>query len=283
MSTEKGCLYLVGTPIGNLEDMTARALRILGEADVVACEDTRRTLQLLNHFSLAKRVVSYHEHNSRTAGQRLVAELLEGRSVALVTDAGMPVVSDPGADLVALATSAGCSVTVVPGPCAVSSALALSGLAGNRYAFEGFLPREGKPRRLALEALRTERRTIVLYEAPHRLLRTLNDLLEHLGDRQTALCKDMTKLFERVDRVRLSEAIALFADADPRGEYALVVEGAQESEVAQTPDFTAFSAEEHVRMYMAQGLSKKEAVKRAAHDRGVPRNEIYALVIDMDL
>ncbi len=281
MTTEQGCLYLVGTPIGNLEDVTARALRTLAEADVVACEDTRRTLQLLNHFNLTKRVVSYHEHNSRAAGQRLLSWLLEGKTVALVTDAGMPVISDPGADLVALAAEAGCPVTVVPGPCAVSSALALSAMAGGRYAFEGFLPREGKPRRLALEALAREERTIVLYEAPHRLVRTLSDLLGHLGDRQVAVCKDMTKLFERVDRVTLSQAIALFESQEPRGEYALVVAGAP-AEAAGPADWEALSVPDHVRRAMAEGLSKKDAIKRVAHERGVPKNDVYALVIDID-
>ena len=272
-------LYLVGTPIGNLEDISARALRILGEVDLIAAEDTRRTLQLLNHFGIAKPIVSYHEHNNRTAGARLLEALAQGKSVALVSDAGMPVVSDPGAELVAAAAQAGVAITVIPGPCAVSSALALSGMAGGRYAFEGFLPREGKPRRLAIEALKTEQRTIVLYEAPHRLLKTLKDLLQALGDRHVAVCKDITKFYERVDRLTLSEAISHFEQTEPRGEYAVVLEGGTaEQQNAETEQLTP---EEHLLRYLRQGMPKRDAVKLVAKERGVPKNEIYTIALDI--
>lgn len=273
----KGTLYLIGTPIGNLEDLTLRAARILGEADLVAAEDTRRTLKLMNHLKLSKPVVSYHEHNCREAGRRLLDALLDGKSVALASDAGMPVVSDPGAELVAAASEAGCPVTVVPGPCAVSSALALSGFDGSRFAFEGFLPRDGKPRRLALDALARETRTIVLYEAPHRLLKTLKDLLTVLGDRDSAVCNDITKFHERTDRLKLSAAVTLFEAEEPRGEYALVIKGAE----PMKPSYDNISVEEHVQRYIDQGMTKKDAVKQAAKDRGVTKNEIYSVVLDM--
>lgn len=273
----KGTLYLVGTPIGNLEDLSIRAARILAEADLIAAEDTRRSLKLLNHLNISKPIVSYHEHNRREAGQRLVAALLEGKSVALVSDAGMPVVSDPGAELVAEAAAQDCLITVIPGPCAASSALALSGFDGSRYAFEGFLPREGKPRRLALEALKQEPRTLIFYEAPHRLIKTLTDLLAALGDREAAICNDITKFYERTDRMMLSAAIALFGQKEPKGEYALVVKGAAPVVVT----YEDVPVEEHVRRYMAQGMTKKDAVKQAAKDRGVPKNEVYTAVMDV--
>lgn len=276
--TEPGTLYLVGTPIGNLEDITLRSARILSEADIIAAEDTRRTLKLMNHLGLSKPIFSYHEHNRRESGRKLLEALLEGRSVALVSDAGMPVVSDPGAELVAEAAEKGIAITVIPGPCAVSSALALSGMDGSRYVFEGFLPREGKPRRQAIEALKTERRTIVLYEAPHRLLKTLKDLLGALGDRMAAVCNDITKFHERVDRVTLSAAVSYFESTEPRGEYAIVLQGAEPVEV----DYGEVSIEDHVRRYIAEGMPKKDAIKRAAQDRGVHKNEIYALVMDID-
>jgi 16S rRNA (cytidine1402-2'-O)-methyltransferase len=274
---EKGTLWLVGTPIGNLEDITARAARILQEADIVAAEDTRRTIKLLNHLGINKPIVSYHEHNQRESGERLIALLLEGKSIALASDAGMPVVSDPGAPLVASAAAQGIPVTVIPGPCAVSSALALSGFEGGRFLFEGFLPREGKPRRLALEALKKEPRTVVLYEAPHRLLKTLKDLLAALGDRDAAVCNDITKFHERTDHVKLSEAVALFEAEEPRGEYALVLRGAEPVKES----FDDIPVEEHVRGYMEKGMSKMDAVKQAAKDRGVKKNEIYTKVMDI--
>lgn len=274
----KGTLYLVGTPIGNLEDLSIRAARILAEVDLIAAEDTRRTLKLMNHLNLSKPVVSYHEHNRREAGQRLISALSEGRNVALVSDAGMPVVSDPGAELVAAASQQGFAVTVIPGPCAVSSALALSGMDGSRYLFEGFLPREGKPRKLALEALKPEPRTIVFYEAPHRLLRTLKDLLGVLGDRDAAVCNDITKFYERTDRLKLSQAVAQFEAAEPKGEYVLVISGAE----PQVASYDDISIGEHVQRYISQGMTKKDAIKQAAKDRGVHKSEVYAVVMGME-
>ncbi len=278
MTETTGTLYLVGTPIGNLEDLSTRAARVLGEADVIAAEDTRRTLKLLSHLGISKPLVSYHEHNQRESGARLIKMLWEGKNVALASDAGMPVVSDPGAELVAMASAEGIAVTVIPGPCAVSSALALSGMPGGRYVFEGFLPREGKPRRAALETLQGEPRTVVLYEAPHRLLKTLRDLLAMLGDRSCAVCNDITKFYERTDRLTLSAAVSLFENMEPKGEYAIVVAGAEP--VAET--FDDISVEEHVARYVAQGMLKKDAVKRAAKERGVHKSEVYAAVVDKE-
>lgn len=278
MTEKTGTLYLVGTPIGNLEDLSARAARVLGEADVVAAEDTRRTLKLLSHLGISKPLVSYHEHNRRESGARLIKMLREGKTVALASDAGMPVVSDPGAELVAMAAAEGIAVTVIPGPCAVSSALALSGMPGGRYVFEGFLPREGKPRREALEALKGETRTVVLYEAPHRLLKTLKDLLAALGDRPCAVCNDITKFYERTDRLTLSAAVALFEGMEPKGEYAIVVAGAEPEAVS----FDDIPVEEHVARYVAEGMPKKDAVKRAAKERGVHKSEVYAAVMDKE-
>ena len=275
-----GTLYIVGTPIGNLEDLTHRAARVLAEADVIAAEDTRRTLHLLNHLGISKPIVSYHEHNRRAAGGKLIAELLQGRSVALVSDAGMPVVSDPGAELVQEAATQGIAVTVIPGPCAVSSALALSGMDGSRFLFEGFLPRAGKDRKLALEALKNERRTMVFYEAPHRMKKTLSDLADALGDRNAVVCNDITKFYERVDRATLSGLLALFEATQPKGEYVLVVQGSTEQ--PQAPCFDDITPGEHVQLLMAQGLPKMEAVKRAARERGVSKNEVYQAALDLE-
>lgn len=274
-----GTLYLVGTPIGNLEDLTLRARRVLGEVDLVAAEDTRRTVHLLSHLGISKPIVSYHEHNSRTAGGRLLAALQEGRNVALVSDAGMPVVSDPGSDLVREAAAQGIAVTVVPGPCAASSALALSGMDGARYAFEGFLPREGKTRRSALQALKAEPRPLVFYEAPHRLRRTLQDLLDTLGDREAALCNDITKFYERVDRGRLSALLALTAEKEPRGEYALVVGPADAQAVQAAAPVVAADPVQRALELMNGGMSRTEAAKQAAKELGTTRNAVYQALL----
>lgn len=273
-----GILYLVGTPIGNLEDLTLRAIRILGEVDMIAAEDTRRTLKLTNHLGIEKTVVSYHEHNKNSAGQRLLEQLLQGKSVALVSDAGMPVVSDPGAQLVELAAGVGIPVQVVPGPCAVSSALAASGFDGSAYVFAGFLPRENTPRRQALEKLKGEERTMVLYEAPHRLAQTLADLRDCLGgERRVAVCNDMTKFYEDIRRTTLLEAAEYFIQHPPKGEFALVVRGGQ----AIRPSYEGLSVQEHLLLYMKAGSSKKEAIKQVALDRNLPKSEVYRQSIDL--
>lgn len=275
-----GTLYLTGTPIGNLEDITPRALRVLGEADLVAAEDTRRTRGLLTHFGLSGKLVSYREHNRREAGERLLEALRRGKSVALVTDAGMPCVSDPGWELVEAARRDGIPVAVVPGPSALSAAVALSGLDAGRFVFEGFLPAGGRDRAARLEALAGQDRAVVLCEAPHRLIRTLEELREALGDRRAALCGEMTKVFERVTAGTLSEILEECALREPRGEYMLVLEGRPAA--APRPEWADLSVEQHIRVLMVRGLAKKEAVREAARVRGIPRSEAYRAGLSVD-
>ena len=267
-----GKLYLVGTPIGNLGDMSPRALRALEEADFIAAEDTRVTLKLLNHFNIKKPLVSYYEHNARSAGERILERILAGENCALVTDAGMPSVSDPGEDLAARCAGAGVELTAVPGPCAAVTALALSALPAGRFCFEGFLSTSGRSRREHLESLKGERRTMVFYEAPHKLVKTLEDLCAAFGPgRRIALCREMTKLHEEVVRSTLGEAAALYAETPPRGEFVLVVEGAAEAK-------TEFGREEALALVerrRAEGMSLKEACRLTAEETGIKKNELY--------
>ena len=267
-----GKLCLVGTPIGNLGDMSPRALRALEEADFIAAEDTRVTLKLLNHFNIKKPLVSYYEHNARSAGERILERILAGENCALVTDAGMPSVSDPGEDLAARCAGAGVELTAVPGPCAAVTALALSALPAGRFCFEGFLSTSGRSRREHLESLKGERRTMVFYEAPHKLVKTLEDLCAAFGPgRRIALCREMTKLHEEVVRSTLGEAAALYAETPPRGEFVLVVEGTAEAK-------TEFGREEALALVerrRAEGMSLKEACRLTAEETGIKKNELY--------
>ena len=267
-----GKLCLVGTPIGNLGDMSPRALRALEEADFIAAEDTRVTLKLLNHFNIKKPLVSYYEHNARSAGERILERILAGENCALVTDAGMPSVSDPGEDLAARCAEAGVELTAVPGPCAAVTALALSALPAGRFCFEGFLSTSGRSRREHLESLKGERRTMVFYEAPHKLVKTLEDLRAAFGPgRRIALCREMTKLHEEVVRSTLGEAAALYAETPPRGEFVLVVEGAAEAK-------TEFGREEALALVerrRAEGMSLKEACRLTAEETGIKKNDLY--------
>ena len=267
-----GKLCLVGTPIGNLGDMSPRALRALEEADFIAAEDTRVTLKLLNHFNIKKPLVSYYEHNARSAGEWILERILAGENCALVTDAGMPSVSDPGEDLAARCAEAGVELTAVPGPCAAVTALALSALPAGRFCFEGFLSTSGRSRREHLESLKGERRTMVFYEAPHKLVKTLEDLRAAFGPgRRIALCREMTKLHEEVVRSTLGEAAALYAETPPRGEFVLVVEGAAEAK-------TEFGREEALALVerrRAEGMSLKEACRLTAEETGIKKNELY--------
>ncbi|MDR1532413.1 MAG: 16S rRNA (cytidine(1402)-2'-O)-methyltransferase [Clostridiales bacterium] len=281
-----GTLFVCGTPLGNLEDISARALRILAEADVIACEDTRRTLKLLNYFGInnssrpAAVLLSYHEHNKRARGKDVIKLLLEGKNVALVTDAGMPAISDPGEDLVNLCYENGLNVTVVPGPSAVVAALALCGLPARRFIFEGFLPREGKERARIVDSLRAEQRAVVFYEAPHRLSQTLGELCAALGERRAALVRELTKKHEEVRRGSLPELTRYFETNEPRGEYVIIVQGisAQEAEINSREKWKDITVMEHVEMYESQGLSRKDAIKRAAADRGVAKSAVYGEV-----
>ena len=274
---EGGVLYLVGTPIGNLADISERAKKVLSEVDFIAAEDTRNSAKLLLCLGIKGDLVSYHEHNKRVAGERLIARLLAGESCALITDAGMPAISDPGEDVVALAAEAGIKVSVVPGPCAAVSALAMSGLPTGRFAFDGFLPVKGKERRERIEALSHEVRTAILYEAPHKLVTTLTDLSDALGgERRISLCRELTKLNEEVLRFTLAEAVEYYKEREPRGEYVLILEGVES--VAAEEDFSALSPEEHVKRYTDGGMSRKDAIKAAAKDRGMAKSDFYKLV-----
>lgn len=280
-NTSKGCLYLVGTPIGNLEDITLRALRILGEVDHIAAEDTRHTLKLLNHYNISKPLISYHEHNKREKGPEIVSMIQEGLKVAVVSDAGMPGISDPGADLVILAHEAEVPVTIIPGPSAVLSALVLSGLSTESFAFEGFLPREKKLRQERLRKLKLEERTIILYEAPHRLRSLLEDMAQFIGNRKISIVRELTKLHEEVLPMSLEEAISYYQEVTPRGEFVLVMEG-QLQDLLQK-DFSDISIEDHLRDYISSGISKKEAVKQVAKDRNLPKSQVYPFSIGLEL
>ncbi len=271
-----GTLYLVATPIGNLADLSERALKTLREVDFIAAEDTRNSMRLLTHFGIQKPMVSYHEHNRRERGGEIVARLKDGLSCALITDAGTPAISDPGEDLVALCAAEGIPVTSVPGACAAITALTLSGLPTARFVFEGFLPVQKKERRERLSALSGETRTFMLHEAPHKLRTTLADLRETLGgDRRITLCRELTKLNEEILRMTLSEAVAYYEEKEPRGEYVLVVEGgcAKPKTDALTEGMTVQEAVAH---FAAEGMSRNEAVKAAAKALGLSRNEVYA-------
>ena len=272
-----GTLTLVGTPIGNLSDFSPRAVAALEGCDFIAAEDTRVTLKLLNHFGIQKPLVSYHEHNKRERGEQLCARLLGGENGVLVSDAGMPAISDPGEDLVALCHEKGIPVGVVPGPTAVTAALALAGMPTGRFTFEGFLSVNKKLRREHLDGLREETRTMVFYEAPHKLKTTLADLLAVLGDRPVALVREITKIHEEVLRTTLAAAVARYTAEDPRGEFVIIVGGAAPREkTVTTPEEAARLA----RGYMAEGMSPSEAAKTAAAECGLKKGEVYRLLIE---
>ena len=273
-----GALYLVGTPIGNLGDFSPRAVEVLQQVDFIAAEDTRVSLKLLNRFEIKKPLVSYFEHNKNVSGERILSRLLGGETCALVTDAGMPAISDPGEDIVRMCAEHGIDVFVVPGPSAVVSALAVSGLPTSRWCFEGFLSVNKKERIPHLESLQKEMRTMIFYEAPHKLLRTLEDMKEYFGgDRPIAVVREITKLHEQTLRTTLDGALAHFTETPPKGEFVLVVGGAPE--VAEE-DLTPEQALEIVQRYRDEGKSLKEACKLAAKDTGYSKNELYALALD---
>ncbi len=276
---EGGRLYLVATPIGNLADMSERAVKVLSQVDLIAAEDTRNSLRLLTHFGISKPMVSYHEHNRRQRGEQIADRLLSGESCALITDAGTPAISDPGEDIVRICAERGIPVTSIPGACAGIVALTLSGLSTSRFTFEGFLPVQKKERRERLSELAGETRTFILHEAPHKLRTTLDDLADTLGgERRLAICRELTKLNEQVIRTTLSEAALYYAESEPRGEYVLVIEGgAQKGEESTECNMTP---EEAVAYYQKEGMSRTEAVKLAAKLLGLPRNEVYKLTVD---
>ena len=273
-----GTLYLCATPIGNLEDMTFRVIRTLKEVDLIAAEDTRNSIKLLNHFEIQTPMTSYHEYNKYEKGQKLVEKLLEGQNIALITDAGTPGISDPGEELVKMCYEAGIQVTSLPGAAACITALTMSGLPTRRFAFEAFLPSDKKEREEILKELTTETRTIILYEAPHRLVRTLKLLAERLGEsRLITVCRELTKRHETAFATTIGEAASYYEANDPKGECVLVIEGRSREEMAQEARerWEEMSVEEHMQYYISQGMDKKEAMKKVAKDRGVPKREIY--------
>jgi len=270
-----GTLYLVGTPIGNLGDLSPRAAATLAEVDFIAAEDTRVTVKLLNHLGIKKAMVSYFAHNRRERGGETLGRLLSGESCALVTDAGMPAISDPGEELVSLCAAHGVDTVCIPGPSAFVAALALSGLPAGRFTFEGFLSTSSKSRRVHLHALRDEQRTMIFYEAPHKLTQTLTDMLEAWGDRQVALCRELTKKFEETVRCTLSEAIARYAATPPRGEFVLVIEGAPPPP-AEPDELVLEQALVRLGTLTASGVSLKDAARQIAEETGIARNVLYA-------
>ena len=279
-----GMLYLCATPIGNLEDMTFRCVRILKEVDLIAAEDTRGSIKLLNHFEIKTPMTSYHEYNKAEKGRKLVKRLLDGENIALITDAGTPGISDPGEELVKMCHEAGVLVTAVPGAAACVTALTISGLSTRRFAFEAFLPSDKKERQQVLDTLRDEQRTIVIYEAPHRLVRTLTLLEETLGNRRVSICKELTKKHETVFRAEFCEAIAYYKEHEPRGEYVLVIEGKSHDELLreERAQWEELSVEEHMEIYLKNGLSKKDAMKQVAKDRGLGKREVYQMLLEQE-
>ncbi len=276
-----GTLYLCATPIGNLEDITFRVIRTLKEVDLIAAEDTRHSIKLLNHYEIKTPMTSYHEFNKVEKAKALVERLLEGANIALITDAGTPGISDPGEELVKQALEAGITVTGVPGACAAITALIMSGLSTRRFCFEAFLPYDKKERQQVLQELKDDTRTTILYEAPHKLCKTLQELYEVLGDRRVSIIKELTKLHETIWQTTLSEALKTYQEQEPKGEFVIVMEGRSNSElIAEKQErWGAIALEEHMQIYLDQGMDKKEAMKAVAKDRGVSKREIYQLLM----
>ena len=277
-----GTLYLCATPIGNLEDMTFRVIRTLKEVDLIAAEDTRNSIKLLNHFEIKTPMTSYHEYNKIEKGHKLVEMLLSGKNIALITDAGTPGISDPGEELVKMCYEAGVHVTSLPGAAACITALTLSGLSTRRFAFEAFLPSDKKERREVLSELVNETRTMIIYEAPHRLLKTLNELLETLGDRKITICRELTKKHETAFATTLKEACDYYEANEPKGECVMVVEGKSRQELKEEAiaSWEEMPLEEHMAHYESQGIDHKEAMKRVAKDRGISKRDVYKMLLE---
>ena len=272
-----GKLYLCATPIGNLEDITYRVVRILGEVDLIAAEDTRNSIKLLNHFEIKTPMTSYHEYNKIEKGKKLVEKLQSGVDIALITDAGTPGISDPGEELVKMCYDAGIEVTSLPGAAACITALTLSGLSTRRFAFEAFLPADKKEKQAILKELENETRTIVMYEAPHRLVKTLQELLDNLGNRRLTVCRELTKKHETAFVSTLEEALRYYESNEPKGECVLVIEGKSREELRreEVSKWEEMSIEEHMEYYTSQGIDKKEAMKLVAKDRGIGKRDVY--------
>lgn len=276
-----GQLYICATPIGNLEDITFRVLRVLQEVDLIAAEDTRNSIKLLNHFEIKTKMTSYHEYNKVDKARYLVAQMAAGRDVALITDAGTPAISDPGEELVRQCYEAGITVTSLPGACALVTALTMSGRSTRRFAFEAFLPADKKERRQVVASLATETRTMIIYEAPHHLQKTLKELYEVLGNRHMTICKELTKRHENAMLTTLEEAIAFYEKEEPRGEYVLVIEGKSfaQMEKEEQKQWEVMTVVEHMEYYLTQGIDKKNAMKQVAKDRGISKREVYDILL----
>ena len=277
-----GMLYLCATPIGNLEDITYRVLRVLSEADLIAAEDTRNSIRLLNHFEIKTPMTSYHEYNKIEKAYQLVAKMREGKNIALITDAGTPGISDPGEDIVRICYEEGIPVTSLPGAAACITALTMSGLPTRRFVFEAFLPKDKKEHQAVLEELKTETRTIIIYEAPHHLVRTLQELSDTLGgDRRLTICRELTKRHEEKLQMTLTDSLSYYEVNEPRGEYVLIIAGRSREEMKKEEQagWEALSLEEHMAHYESQGIDRKEAMKRVAKDRGVSKRDIYQALL----
>lgn len=276
-----GKLYLCATPIGNLEDITYRVVRTLNEVDLIGAEDTRNSIKLLNHFDIKTPMTSYHEFNKYDKAKQLVEMMKEGKNIAIITDAGTPGISDPGEEVVRQCFEAGIQVTSLPGPAACITALTMSGQKTRRFCFEAFLPKDKKEKVAVLEELKNETRTIIIYEAPHRLARTLKELRETLGNRQLTLCRELTKKYEEADKTTIDQAIEKYNEKEPRGEYVLVIEGKSQKEIQEEnkQKWESMTIEEHMEYYISQGNDKKSAMKLVAKDRGVSKRDIYNQLI----
>ncbi len=278
-----GKLYLCATPIGNLEDITFRVVKTLKDVDLIAAEDTRHSIKLLNHYEIKTPMTSYHEHNKVEKGQYLIKQLEDGKNIALITDAGTPAISDPGEELVIQAYEAGVEVTSLPGACALITGLTISGLSTRRFCFEGFLPSEKNHRKNILDILKIETRTIILYEAPHRLRKTLQELYDILGNRNITIVKELTKYYEKRLSTSLLEAIKYFQETNPRGEFVMIIEGKsiKQIEEEKISQWESISVEKHMEIYLSKGLNKKESMKAVAKDRGRSKREIYQKLLDI--
>lgn len=276
-TSETGTLYLCATPIGNLEDMTFRVIKTLKEVDLIAAEDTRNTIKLLNHFEIKTPMTSYHEYNKIDKAKYLVEKMLNGTNIALVTDAGTPGISDPGEEIVKQAYQAGITVTSLPGACACITALTLSGLSTRRFSFEAFLPTDKKERKLILDSLKTETRTTIIYEAPHHLKSTLAELYSYIGNRKITLCRELTKLHETVQQMTLESAMEYYNTTAPKGEYVMVIEGISHRQLEEQSiqEWEKITIQKHMDIYLTQGMDKKSAMKQVAADRGIPKREVY--------
>ncbi len=281
MSTGK--LYLVPTPIGNLKDITLRALETLKNVDLIAAEDTRQSLKLLNHFNIKKTLISYHQHNEQGKSENLIDKLKEGKNIALISDAGTPGISDPGAVIVSKCIEENIDFEVLTGATAVTTALVYSGMDTTKFIFRGFIPRENKEKKLIMEELKSRKETLIFYEAPHRLKNTLEFLKDNLGNRRVAICRELTKLHEEIIRLNLDEAISYYEDKDVKGEIVLIVEGKRQEEIAneEKSQWEHLTIKEHIEIHITEGMSKKEAIKKVAKDRKLCKSEIYKHSIDL--